>query len=139
MSLIGYDRISTVERRQILDRQLDALHAAGCERVFEEHGSGADPDRPILAACLDHLRQGDVLAVLDLDLDLSTNGRPAALKGEPDRTTRSLRQSIGRVSLRQHCGVGAAGTAEASCTGYPERHAYIEPLDGPSRPVSRTS
>ena len=67
MSLIGYARVSTVEGRRILDRQLDALLAAGCERVFEEHGSGADPDRPTLAACLDHLRQGDVLAVLDLD------------------------------------------------------------------------
>ena len=60
MSLIGYARVSTVEGRQILDRQLDALRAAGCERVFEEHGSGADPDRPILAACRDHLRLSDV-------------------------------------------------------------------------------
>ena len=67
MGLIGYARVSTVEGRQILDRQLDALLAAGCERIFEEHGSGADPGRPKLAACLDHLREGDVLAVLDLD------------------------------------------------------------------------
>ena len=67
MSLIGYARVSTVEARQILDRQLDALLAAGCQRIFEEHGSGADPDRPKLAACLDHLRKGDVRVVLDLD------------------------------------------------------------------------
>ena len=67
MGLIGYARVSTVEGRQILARQLDALQAAGCERVFEEHGSGADPDRPTLAACLDHLRKSDILAVLDLD------------------------------------------------------------------------
>ena len=67
MGLIGYARVSTVEGRQILDRQLDALRTAGCERIFEEHGSGADPGRPKLAACLDHLRKHDVLVVLDLD------------------------------------------------------------------------
>ena len=35
--------------------------------MFEEHASGAAPDRPSLAACLDYLRRGDVLVVLDLD------------------------------------------------------------------------
>ena len=54
-------------RPQVLDRQLDALSAAGCERVFEDHASGAAPDRPNLTACLDYLRRGDVLVVLDLD------------------------------------------------------------------------
>jgi DNA invertase Pin-like site-specific DNA recombinase len=67
MSLIGYARVSTTEGRQLLDRQLDALNEAGCERVFQDHASGADKDRPGLTACLDHLRKGDVLVVLDLD------------------------------------------------------------------------
>ena len=67
MALIGYARISTVEGRQLLDRQRDALEEAGCERVFEDRASGTDPDRPGLAACLDHLRKDDVLVVLDLD------------------------------------------------------------------------
>jgi hypothetical protein len=31
MSLVGYVRVSTAEGRQALDRQLDALNAAGCE------------------------------------------------------------------------------------------------------------
>ena len=53
MSLVGYARVSTAEGRQVLDRQLDALNAAGCERVFEDHASGAAPDRPSLTACLD--------------------------------------------------------------------------------------
>ena len=65
--LIGYARISTAEGAQVLDRQLDALAAAGCERVFEDRASGAKAERPGLAACLDHLRRGDVLVVLDLD------------------------------------------------------------------------
>lgn len=67
MSLVGYARVSTAEGRQVLDRQLDALHAAGCERVFEDHVSGVAADRPNLTACLDYLRRGDVLVVLDLD------------------------------------------------------------------------
>ena len=67
MGLIGYARISTIEGAQVLDRQLDALTAAGCERIFEDRASGAQAERPGLAACLDFLRRGDVLVVLDLD------------------------------------------------------------------------
>ena len=67
MGLVGYARISTIEGVQVLDRQLDALNAAGCERIFEDRASGAQADRPGLAACLDFLRKGDVLVVLDLD------------------------------------------------------------------------
>ena len=35
MSLVGYARLSMAGCRQLLDRQLDALQASGCERVFE--------------------------------------------------------------------------------------------------------
>ena len=67
MSLVGYARVSTAEGRQVLDRQLDALKDAGCERVFEDRVSGAAPERPNLAARFDYLRQDDVLVVLDPD------------------------------------------------------------------------
>ena len=67
MALIGYARISTAEGAQVLDRQLDALNQIGCERIFEDRASGAGADRPGLLACLDFLRRGDVLVVLDLD------------------------------------------------------------------------
>ena len=46
---------------------MDALREAGCERIFDDRGSGASADRPGLKACLDDLRRGDVLVVLDLD------------------------------------------------------------------------
>jgi DNA invertase Pin-like site-specific DNA recombinase len=67
VAVIGYARVSTREEGQILDRQMDAFKVAGCDRVFEDRASGARADRPGLAACLDYLRSGDILVVLDLD------------------------------------------------------------------------
>jgi DNA invertase Pin-like site-specific DNA recombinase len=63
--LIGYARVSTAD--QNLDMQRDALNQAGCERIFEEHASGARDDRPELAAALSHARSGDTLVVYKLD------------------------------------------------------------------------
>jgi len=36
---IGYARVSTDD--QVHDAQVDDLRAAGCERIFQEHGTGA--------------------------------------------------------------------------------------------------
>jgi DNA invertase Pin-like site-specific DNA recombinase len=63
MELVGYARVSTREEWQVFDRQLDALKAAGCKRIFDDRGSGASADRPGLKACLNYLREGDVLVV----------------------------------------------------------------------------
>ena len=67
MAFIGYARVSTWENGQLLDKQKNALKAAGCERMFEDRASSAHADRPGLKACLDSLRRDDVLMVLDLD------------------------------------------------------------------------
>ena len=64
--LVGYARVST--DLQTTDGQIDALHAAGCERVFKESMSGTRADRPQLAAALEFAREGDVLVVARLDL-----------------------------------------------------------------------
>lgn len=62
---VGYARVSTKD--QNLDRQLDALHAAGCERIFSEAASGKKGAlRPEWDALMSHLREGDVLVVEEL-------------------------------------------------------------------------
>lgn len=58
---IGYARVSTVE--QNLDRQLDNLKAAGCERIYQEKMTGTKSTRPEYQKMLDTLRPGDVLVV----------------------------------------------------------------------------
>ena len=67
MSFIGYARVSTYEGKQLLDRQVDALKEIGCERIFEDKASGSNSQRKGLDDCLNYLRKGDVLVVLDLD------------------------------------------------------------------------
>jgi len=51
----GYARVST--RSQTDDSQLDALTAAGCERIWTDTASGKLARRPEWDACLDYLRQ----------------------------------------------------------------------------------
>jgi DNA invertase Pin-like site-specific DNA recombinase len=66
LATIGYARVSTTDQNPQL--QLDALEEAGAARIFTDYGvSGATASRPNLDACLDHLREGDVLTVWKLD------------------------------------------------------------------------
>ena len=47
--------------------QLEALKAAGCEKIFSEKMTGRQQIRPELDACLSFLREGDTLVVYKLD------------------------------------------------------------------------
>lgn len=62
--LLGYARCSTTDQDPAL--QLDALTAAGCERIWTETASGA-AERPQLVDLLSHARSGDTLVVWRLD------------------------------------------------------------------------
>ncbi|MER7244673.1 recombinase family protein [Kribbella sp. NPDC000426] len=62
--LLGYARVST--REQNLHRQLDALTAAGCSRIWQEKLSGKNADRPELQDCLAFARPNDVVTVTEL-------------------------------------------------------------------------
>ena len=64
---IGYARVSTT--KQSLERQLDALAAAGIPdtRIFTDKKTGATVDREGLTALLKYARAGDTIVVHTLD------------------------------------------------------------------------
>ena len=65
-SRLGYARVSRDD--QNLDRQLDALREAGCDRTFVDDGvSGAPASRPGLDEMLLYVRPGDAIVVQALD------------------------------------------------------------------------
>ncbi len=63
MALIGYARVSSVG--QSLEIQQDKLKH--CDKLFEEKRSGTSDKRPRLKACLEYVREGDILVVTRLD------------------------------------------------------------------------
>lgn len=94
MALIGYARVST--RDQTVAAQLDALRKGDCDRVFQETASGANRERPQLAAALDYMREGDTLVVWKLD-----------------RLARSLKQLMETVEGLEKRGIGFRSLTEA--------------------------
>jgi DNA invertase Pin-like site-specific DNA recombinase len=93
--LIGYARVSTDDQSAHL--QIDALKAAGCEKVFKETASGSLAHRPQLDKMLDHLRSGDVVVVWRLDrLGRSLKNLIALVEELADRGVgfRSLTENI---------------------------------------------
>lgn len=62
-ALVGYARTSTAEQQAGLEAQVAELQAIGCAKVFQEHVSSVDADRPQLRAALDWVRDGDTFIV----------------------------------------------------------------------------
>jgi DNA invertase Pin-like site-specific DNA recombinase len=92
--LVGYARVSTQD--QDLSLQLDALQAAGCDKVYTEKASGAQRDRPQLQAALEYMRGKDTLVVWKLD-----------------RLARSLKQLIETVEELGERGIGLRSLTES--------------------------
>ena len=62
---VGYARVSRDE--QNLDLQIDALKAAGCEKIYTDKISGTTTERAGLDDLLSYIRPEDVLVVWRLD------------------------------------------------------------------------
>lgn len=91
--ILGYARVST--EGQSLEAQLDALRAAGVERVFSEKVSGSKRVRPELDRMIDQLRDGDVVCV-----------------AKYDRLSRSLQDLLVIVEAIRATGAGFRSLAE---------------------------
>ena len=85
--LVGYSRVSTGE--QNLDLQIDALKLAGCEKFYQDIGSGSNIERKGLKEAIEYVRKGDCLVVWKLD-----------------RLGRSLKHIIELVTHLESKGVG---------------------------------
>ncbi|GAT71323.1 resolvase [Planomonospora sphaerica] len=92
---LGYARVSTT--KQSLERQLDALTAAGipAERVYTDKKTGTSIEREGLAALLAYARAGDTIVVHTLD-----------------RIGRNLREVLNLVHDLAERGVGVRSLAD---------------------------
>src|SRR3954471_3958568 len=84
---IGYARVSSSGQK--LERQIDALTAAGCRKIFADKKSGKNALRPELKACHAFLDPGDTLVVPSLE-----------------RYGRSLQDLINMVAELRERGIG---------------------------------
>ena len=64
---VGYARTSSTGQKNSLQNQIERLKAEGCEKIFAEHGSGADRDRSEFNKATDFAREGDTFCVCKLD------------------------------------------------------------------------
>ena len=91
---IGYARVSTDDQNVSL--QLDALHAADCDRIFTDQLSGSTTKRPGLDEAIAALPPGDVLTVW-----------------RPDRLGRTMRHLVNTVHEFGERGIGFQSITEA--------------------------
>ena len=96
----GYARVGTTQQDEALQR--DALEAAGVDRVYVDHASGATESRPALDEMLGQLRPGDAVVIWRLD-----------------RLGRSLRHLIDLVAKLEQRGVGLRSLTESIDTSTP--------------------
>lgn len=91
--IIGYARVSTDDQK--LEAQIDALEAAGAERIFQDKITGSARTRPQLDQMIDQLRDGDVVTVTKYD-----------------RLARSLKDLLDIVEAIRERGAGFRSLAE---------------------------
>ncbi|MGW6891069.1 recombinase family protein [Streptomyces chartreusis] len=106
---IGYAQVSTGGQK--IERQIDALTAAGCRKIFSDKKSGKTDLRPELKACHAFLDVGDTLVVPSLD-----------------RYGRSLQNLINMVAELRERDIGFTSLHESLDTTTPGGHLVFAAL-----------
>lgn len=132
---IGYARVSTAG--QNLDSQIDALKAAGCQKIYADKTSGMKESRPEWDRLVECLRDGDTLVVTELSRmsrslvhmlqvvrELNERGiNLISLRENIDTTTATGRAFVGligvvnQLELELRAERAAAGRASAKARG----------------------
>lgn len=103
-TLVGYARTSTAEQVAGLEAQVADLEAIGCTKIFQEHVSSVDAQRPQLEAALDWVREGDCFIV-----------------SRPDRLARSVSDLLKIVedlkARKVHVRILSMGVDTSTATG----------------------
>lgn len=95
MAMYGYVRCST--DRQMVLQQVDALRAAGCDRIFRDKAVRATArNRPALIAVRKALRPGDTFAVSAIDRAFRSTAEAIAFLDD------LMKQEVTFRSLAQH-------------------------------------
>lgn len=103
-TLVGYARTSTAEQVAGLEAQVAELEAMGCTKIFQEHVSSVDAQRPQLTSALEWVREGDIFIVT-----------------RPDRLARSVSDLLKIVedlkARKVHVRILSMGVDTSSATG----------------------
>ena len=103
-TLVGYARTSTAEQVAGLEAQVAELEAIGCTKMFTEHVSSVDAQRPALTSALEWVREGDTFIVT-----------------KPDRLARSVSDLLKIVedlkARKVHVRILSMGVDTSSATG----------------------
>jgi DNA invertase Pin-like site-specific DNA recombinase len=127
-AVVGYARTSTADQEAGLEAQVQMLKAAGVTKLFAEHVSSVDAERPQLRAALDYVRENDIFLVTTASrLARSTVDLLTIVDGLANRgvTVRILDMNVdtstatGRLLLTL---LGAVSTAERQWMLERQRH-----------------
>src|ERR1700686_1161333 len=111
--LVGYARTSTTDQKAGLDAQERDLRVAGAERVFAEQASSV-AQRGSLKACLEFMREGDMLVVTKPDRLARSTAELLAIEADLSRRGIGLLVlSIGGERLDAH----RRGAIRRACRG----------------------
>lgn len=112
-TLVGYARTSTADQIAGLEHQIEELKRSGCSRIFAEHVSAVERQRPELEAALDWVRSGDTFIVT-----------------KPDRLARNVVELLSTVERLKAKGVMVRILSMHLDTGNPTSNLILTILAG---------